>query len=55
MEGILRGQHEENRFSSEEKAYCTHANSLHLPGSPVGTGCGGDASKCDIPPEKKTI
>ena len=55
MKGTLQGQDEGIRFSSEKKAYCTHANSLHLPGSLVSTDCGGDVSKCDIPPENKTI
>ena len=55
MNGILRGPREGIEFSSEEKAYCTHPNSLHLPGSLVSTDCGGDVTKCEIPQEKKIL
>jgi hypothetical protein len=52
-DGILRVPHEGHNFSGGEKAYCTHPDSLHLPGTPVGTLCGGNVSKCDIPREKR--
>jgi hypothetical protein len=40
-------------FSDEEKEYCTHPYSLHLPGTPEGVCCGGDVSNCDIPKKKR--
>jgi len=52
-DGILRGPNEGIKFLAEKKAYCTHPDSLHLPGTLVGTHCGGDVAKCDIPTEKR--
>lgn len=52
-DGRLRGLQEETRFSKDGKEYCTHANSLHLPGTPLEVTCGGDAAKCDIPRGKR--
>ncbi len=48
-EGPQRAYQEGIRFSAAEKEYCTHANSLHLPGTAGGVTCGGDITKCHIP------
>jgi len=52
-DGILRVPREGINFSAGEKAYCTHPDSLHLTGTLVGTRCGGDTAKCNIPKEKR--
>ncbi len=46
---VLRGPRETNPFSDHAKEYCTHPNSLHLPGTAEGATCGGDVKKCEIP------
>jgi hypothetical protein len=49
----LPGFQEETVASEEAKEYCTHPNSLHLPGSLVEATCGGDIARCDIPGPKR--
>jgi hypothetical protein len=51
--GILPGPGEGSEVSPDEKAYCTHLHSMHLPGSHEGARCCGDIAKCDIPKEKR--
>jgi hypothetical protein len=51
--GRPRGFQEGIGFSEGGKEYCTHSNSLHLPGTPVGVTCGGDVTKCEIPKAKR--
>jgi hypothetical protein len=48
-----QGFQEEAWASEDGKEYCTHPNSLHLPGSLVEASCGGDIAKCDIPQTKQ--
>ncbi len=52
-EEMLQSSEKGHSRPADEMEYCTHPYSPHLPGTPGGVTCGGDATKCGIPKAKR--